>query len=242
MKKVLIFAMLLPMVWACKKDDSVKNPDAPKDPLVQPTSISMLAFDTIYLTADSPFAYTMATSDSCVVRPLNDTLGVVGLVVGEATITVSDTQGHSQVVPVVVKPRVTQFLDPQLLFGCTAAQLQETLGKPLSNSSSGTTTRLFYKLSADGDAYTTYVFEKDSLATIYAYPETYYQDFYSYLNERYFMEAVNLNSANYYNHFDLNRASLRIHFGYTDFGDDGFWFAEYSLYDPLNPYAAPARN
>ena len=132
-------------------------------------------------------------------------------------------------IPVTVAPKITEFQDPALLFGGTMQDVKDVLGEPKQTANNN----LYYNVTEDGSIYAAYKFENGKLTRIYVYPTNEkIGSFYKYLNERYFIEVVDEQTAHYYNHFNLNFATLKVHLGHDGTG----WFAEYRAFDPAHPY------
>ena len=228
MKRITLFLLLAVGLMACEKSEKKNNALQ-----VNPTSITYNSGDDTPITVADGAAFTIITADSCVAQPLEDGTGIRGFMVGQTVVTVT-SNGKSAQIPVTVAPKITEIKDPALLFGGSRQDVKDAMGEPKQTG----TDNLYYDLTEDGSVYAAYKFEDNKLTRIYVYPETNeaIQTFYKYLNERYFIEVVNDKTAYYYNHFNVNYASLKVYLGYTDLGDDGFWFAEYRAFDPAHPY------
>lgn len=222
MKKYVFLMMTVAALLACGNKEKEML-------VVSPAQVISYSGDTTYISLPSGEEFTLEVGDSCRVIPLENGKGVRAMLVGTSFVKVM-TSTNSALVPVTVQPRITKFVDPLLFFGESMQAVKDSLGKPLSISDN----RLYYKMNESGSCYYAYNFKSGALYRIYAYPkdDTDAQNLYAYLNERYFVEIVDAHSYNYYDHFDLSRATLRVHFGHDGIG----WFAEYASYDPANPY------
>ncbi|MBR6354443.1 MAG: hypothetical protein IKS01_01540 [Paludibacteraceae bacterium] len=223
MKRITLFLLLAVGLMACEKSEK-KNTALE----VNPTSITCNSGDETPITVADGAAFTITTADSCVAQPLADGTGVRGFMVGQTVVTVT-SNGKSAQIPVTVAPKITEFQDPALLFGGTMQDVKDVLGEPKQTANNN----LYYNVTEDGSIYAAYKFENGKLTRIYVYlTDEKIGSFYKYLNERYFIEVVDEQTAHYYNHFNLNFASLKVHLGHDGIG----WFAEYRAFDPAHPY------
>lgn len=234
MKKTFLVLLILAAMVSCKKTDAIQ------EVVVTPLSVECYSGDTVTIRVSNVNTFSVSTADSCVAVPLGDDLEnrkdsffIKACVVGETYIKIVANE-QVKYVSVFVLPRITSFEDVYTLWGKSLQEVQSVVpAKPMQTK----TDRLYYALTDDKKTYASYEFSTKGLKQIYVYPEDYAEIYYNYLRERYYIETIDNYSCNFYNHFDLNRATLKVHFELnTMFTDDPFWFAQYLPFDPTDPY------